>query len=234
MIKQKPCKGINKAIGLGCGNVVISENRKYGLCKSCYINFLLNTDKGQEIMSKSIIKGKQNIKSERRKEIQQLKKDWKIKKKSPIQELQMEINKIIRLIDKGHLCISELTPLGVKYDAGHFFSVSGHSTLRFHLFNIYAQSVRGNQHKYGNGAGYSLGLSTTFGNNHLEYVLSLPIKHTILKLSTFEMEGKIKIARQIIKEIELEIKKRDFDRPFTTEERLILRAKYQKKLAIYE
>lgn len=57
MIKEKKCKGINKAISFqGCGKLVNVAFRKYGLCSSCYAEFLTDTEVGKVILFKTINK----------------------------------------------------------------------------------------------------------------------------------------------------------------------------------
>jgi len=165
-------------------------------------------------------------KSLRIKEKKQLKEqvktlsDWK-------KELQKEINIIVRLIDKGHLCISSRKPLKDKADAGHFMSVGSNPSIRFNLFNIYAQSVHSNQYKSGDILNYIDGLKQEFGQEHLDYVLDLKNKYPVLKLTEFEIKEKIPIARGIIKWLKLQ------DRKFTNQERLTLRKEFNLKLQIY-
>ncbi len=53
--KQKPCKGIGKAKGFdGCGKE--TYKRTYGLCPSCYADWLLSTPEGKEKLTKATIK----------------------------------------------------------------------------------------------------------------------------------------------------------------------------------
>ena len=57
MIKEKKCKGQNKAISFnGCGKNVNVAFRKYGLCSSCYAEFLTETEAGKIIMQKAVLK----------------------------------------------------------------------------------------------------------------------------------------------------------------------------------
>ncbi|CAG0925529.1 unnamed protein product [Notodromas monacha] len=76
---------------------------------------------------------------------------------------QQVFNKWIRLRDANQGCISCGTPLGSKYDAGHFWSAGGHSSVRFHPDNVHAQCVACNQHKHGNLIAYQKGLIAKIG-----------------------------------------------------------------------
>jgi len=42
----KICKGTGKAKGHGCGQ--LSNNRKFGLCPSCFADWVLHTENGQQ------------------------------------------------------------------------------------------------------------------------------------------------------------------------------------------
>jgi len=120
-------------------------------------------------------------------------KDWKIEKsvikeklktKSDYEkELQKEINTIVRLIDKGSFCHSTKKPLNDKYDAGHFYSVGSNNSIRFNLFNIYAQSVYANQYLSGDQINFLNVLSEVYGEEHKEYVLSLKGLYSYVKLT---------------------------------------------------
>jgi len=141
-------------------------------------------------------------------------------------DLQKEINLIVRLIDFNHPCISSGRPLGKSYDAGHFLGRQAFPEVRYHLMNIYAQSVEQNQHKSGNVIGFMDGLQQVFGKDHLEAVMALK-SHSALRITIEELKEKISIARSIVKWIKLQ------DREFTTIERLELRKKFNEQLGLY-
>jgi len=144
--------------------------------------------------------------------------DWK-------NDLQKEINAIIREIDKGHGCIATGSHSGQQH-AGHYFSVGANSTLRFHLENIWLQSMHSNSWKGGDTIRYQEGIITLYGKNYLDYLNSLQsIKP--LQLSKSDIEEKIPIARGILKWLKLQ------NRKFTNEERLELRIKFNKEIGIY-
>lgn len=141
-------------------------------------------------------------------------------------ELQKEINSIIREIDKSHPCISSQRPLGKSYDAGHLFGRQSNPHIRYHLFNIFAQSVHDNQWKSGNPLDFVEGIEFTFGKDIKDYCLSLKGLPD-LKLSIEEIKEKIPIARGIVKWLKLQ------DRKFTTSERIELRMKFNHEIGIY-
>jgi len=119
-------------------------------------------------------------------------------------------------------------PLNDKFDAGHFFSVGSNNSIRFNLFNIYAQSVYANQYLSGDQINFLNVLSDVYGEEHKEYVLSLKGLYAYVKLSIEDLKEKIVIARQIVNEL----KKADLIYP--TKARLELRKKYNERLGIYK
>ena len=120
---------------------------------------------------------------ESRKKKKELKE--KIKTKSDYErDLQKEINAIVRLIDKGHVCISSGRPITEKQtNAGHLRSVGSNPSIRFHLFNIWAQSIEHNQHKGGMPLEMTEGIECTFGPEIKERCLGLIKQYTVLKLT---------------------------------------------------
>lgn len=152
---MKPCKGINKGKGYGCGKVV--SHRVYGLCPECFKSWLFNTSAGElEIQKRSIKAKKDRIKQERKrikkkKEELMTVQDW-------LKIAQQAFNAYIRERDKGQKCISCDNKLTGKFDAGHYYSAGGHYSLRFHENNVHGQCVACNQHKHGNLQRYREGI----------------------------------------------------------------------------
>jgi hypothetical protein len=142
-------------------------------------------------------------------------------------DLQKEINSIVRAIDAGHPCISSQRPLGKSFDAGHMYSRGSNPHIRYHLFNIFAQSVHDNQWKSGNQLDFVDGLEKTFGSTIKDYCLSLKGLPE-LKLSIIDIKEKIPVARGILKWLKLQ------QRSFTTEERISLRRQFNNELGIYK
>ena len=145
--------------------------------------------------------------------------DWK-------NDLQKEINAIIREIDKGHGCIATGSHQGQQH-AGHYISIGANSTLRFHLENIWLQSMHSNSWKGGDTLRYQEGIINLYGKDYLEYLNSLQ-SLKLLQLSINDIKDKIPIARSILKWLKLQ------NRKFTIQERLELRAKFNKEIGIYE
>lgn len=142
-------------------------------------------------------------------------------------DLQKEINAIVRQIDKDHPCISSQRNLGKSFDAGHLYSRGSNPHIRYHLFNIFAQSVHDNQYKSGNQLDFVSGIELTFGKDIKGFCLSLKGLPE-LKMSIEQIKEKIPIARGILKWCKLQ------DRKFTTQERISLRTEFNQKINIYK
>jgi hypothetical protein len=144
-------------------------------------------------------------------------------------KLEYEINRMVRILDRGHNCISSNEPLGFdirKYHAGHFYAIGGNNQIRFHLFNIFGQSVDQNTDKDGNHSDYKIFLKEVFGKEIQEYCISLK-GLPALNLSKEEIKEKTIIAKRIIKWLDLQ------DRKFSNSERIELRRKFNQELEIY-
>lgn len=141
-------------------------------------------------------------------------------------ELENQINGIIRLIDKGHLCICRQKPMKIA-TAGHLWSVGSNETLRFHLLNIWAQDYDSNGASGGEPVEFKAGLISLYGPEFFTRLESLK-SHPPIKLTAPEIKEKISICRGIQKWLKLQ------DRKFTLSERVELRQEFNKKIGIYE
>lgn len=153
----------------------------------------------------------------------------RIQQENMFKTLQDLINKIVRLIDRGHECISSGTAYG-KYqvDAGHYFSVGSNASLRYNLLNIFAQSRSDNDRKGGKGSNYGLRLKEVFGSDVRDEIEGLVSKYPLLKLTKEEAYEACKKARIIIKGLE------SVDNKFSTEMRISLRKRLNLELGIYK
>ncbi len=146
--------------------------------------------------------------------------DWENK-------LQVQINTIVRLIDKGQNCIScngDTTP-----QAGHYHSVGANNSLRFNLHNIHIQDTNCNMHKSSNIIEYNAGLKKIYGEaykNYVEIELRAIYKH--IKLSIDEIREKMFLCKQIAKELKLT------NSVYNSQERIGLRDKLNSRISIYE
>ena len=200
-------------------------------CKVCGDGFVPKRSTLEQVCSIdcAIILGKSKVKKEvlakNKKETSILREklktlsEWK-------KDLQVEINSIVREIDKGCPCIATNSFDGKK-NAGHYISVGSNQTLRFHLENIFIQSEHSNSWKSGDTIRYQEGIKKTFGVDYMEYMNGLQQIQPI-QLTIDDVKEKIPIARGLLKWLKLQ------DRKFTTEERISLRKEFNKTLGIYE
>lgn len=201
-------------------------------CRECLGQFIPMTSLHVYCSVPCSVKGTQKKREEKEA------KAWAVKKKAWgedlkthsdwSKELQTEINTIARLIDKDSLCVSSLTKLNDKFDAGHRFSVGAFPQLRFNLFNIHAQSVHQNQYLSGNPDGYDHGLSCLYGDEYLQDVHDLRTKYKTLKLSIPELIDAKSKAKKIIKEL------KPLDLVYPAKVRIELRRKFNLKIGIYK
>lgn len=222
----KKCISCKQELSFNLRNGIKVYNQKYGYGINCCLNSFLSSDdpKAQKIRNQAIIQGIKNI--EKQKVIKTKEQKESLKTLSNYKnDLQKEINQIVRLIDKGWPCIAT-NVLNGKKNAGHYISVGSNDTIRFHLENIWLQSEHSNMWKSGDTLRYQEGIERLYGKEYLERLNSL--KNTPpIKLSKEEIKDKISIARGIVKWLIIQ------DRQFTPSERLELRKEFNKKLGIY-
>jgi len=170
-IKERKCKGNGKAFGFGCGNP--SKFRKYGLCQSCYRDWLLNSEEGKETLSKNIISAKSKVKRDRHKEDIKAKKEFKEKNKSIaalILEARKPFQQWIRMRDANNACISCGTVNSELIDAGHFKKAELYTGMIFDERNCFSQCRKCNTYLNGNEGEYRKRLIERFG---MDWVLQL-------------------------------------------------------------
>ena len=122
-------------------------------------------------------------------------KEWKAEKKvlkdklktysDHVKELQVIVNKYVRLRDKDKGCISCGTTLIGKFDAGHYYSAGGNPELRFNTDNIHGQCVYCNQHRHGALLDYTERLPNRIGLCRFEELKKLrgkPMKYSVPEL----------------------------------------------------
>lgn len=201
--KPKPCKGTGKAIGQGCGIPKILH--KFGLCPSCFKNWLFDTYEGSKYRESIQIRAKKEVQKQERKAFTQKKEENRSKAYFE-KQLQTEINTIVRLIDAEKGCIScnhgWNSPFTRQAHAGHRISVGSNPTLRYNVFNIFKQCSICNNILSANEREYDKGIVKIYGPGMLDFIRSLPGRFDALHLSTDELKESILIARKIIKEIQ--------------------------------
>lgn len=164
-IKEKPCKGINKArIVKGCGKLTLY--RTFGLCNNCLSDFLFNSDAGKVIFNKINLK----VKSDKEKAF---KSDLRAKLKTIGEykaEARKSFQKWIRLRDIDKPCISCNSTTADTFDGGHFYKAEVYSGLIFNENNCHKQCRKCNRFMNGNELNYRKGLIERYG---IDYVTNL-------------------------------------------------------------
>jgi len=145
-------------------------------------------------------------------------------------DLQIEVNKIVRLIDEKCNCISCDIDYG-HFQAGHYRSVGGWDNLRFNLHNNFRQCAQCNNPKSGNLVYYREGVVKTFGDLQMAYMDDLNVMYPSVKLNKDELLDATKTAKKIVKELTQLNKSAKL--PRSTSERIYLRTKYNGELNIY-
>jgi hypothetical protein len=145
-------------------------------------------------------------------------------------DLQIEVNKIVRLIDQDCTCISCGIGSG-QFQAGHFRSCGGWDNLRFNLHNIFNQCSQCNNNKSGNPIRYRENIITLFGESQINYMDDLNVIYPSIKLNKNELTDATKTAKKIVKELTQLNKSAKL--PRSTTERIYLRTKYNGELGIY-
>jgi hypothetical protein len=144
--------------------------------------------------------------------------------------LQIEVNKIVRLIDAECTCISCGSGTGQNH-AGHFRAVGGWDNLRFNLHNIFNQCSQCNNNKSGNPIRYRENIITLFGESQINYMDDLNVIYPSIKLNKNELLDATKTAKKIVKELTQLNKSAKL--PRSTAERIYLRTKINSELGIY-
>ena len=216
--KPKSCKGTGIAKGSGCGK--LSNNRKYGLCPTCKIDWAMNTEKGKEWLKKQTAYKMKSNEKEKKKE-DRLKKslnvDWGKK-------LQTEINSIVRTIDKGLTCLAR-NQRG-QIHAGHIFARGGNQTIRYNLHNIHRQSAQSNHHQNDDGL-LREGLKNEYGEKYFEFISELR-QTPALEFSNSEFRDITKKARVVLKDL------KEQDKIYSLSERIEMRNRINIELKIYD
>jgi hypothetical protein len=137
-------------------------------------------------------------------------------------------NQIVRNIDTNFPCISSNRNTGQMH-GGHLFPTSSSPEIRVNLFNIWKQSAGDNTYKSGNINDYRANLVKILGEEVSSYIFSIPTLYGALKLSSYELQDRIKMAKQIIKE-----QNEGLHIAVNTVDRVVIRKYLNERLAIYK
>jgi hypothetical protein len=195
-IKEKPCKGINKArMVKGCGKMTLY--RTFGLCSSCLSDFLFNSDAGKVVFNKINLK----VKSDKAKAF---KSDLRAKLKTIgeyKQEARKSFQKWIRLRDSDKPCISCDTNKAKDWHGSHYFPANLYSGLIFDENNVHKSCDYCNVFLHGNILGYRKGLIKRYG---IDYVEKLEAKSDINRVKKYTKE------ELIAKKLQYDIKIKEY------------------------
>ena len=202
-------------------------------CKSCGKNF----EPSNTIQSVCGLQCALKVSAAKTKQKEVAKKKLNLKLKESLKtlgdykkELQIEVNKIVRLIDEGCKCLA-CGVTNAKFDASHFRGVGAWDNLRFNLHNIYSGCARCNTYQNGNLIKFREGIIETFGDSQMAFMDDLNVIYPIVKLNKDELSERTKTAKKIVKEL-IELNKSD-KLPRNAEDRIALRTKYNWELEIY-
>lgn len=223
MKSTKICKGINKAHGFdGCGEEVEAKSRKYGLCPSCFWNWMQDTPEGKDHYENQfqhkVTKVKNTKEKERSKKAKIALTDWRKK-------LQTKVQEIVRLIDIGLPCLARNYHANQMH-GGHVFSKGSNSTIALNLHNIHRQGAQSNHFQNDDGL-LREGVAREYGEEYMNFISELRQSPT-LKLTNLEYYEKYKLAC----EVSNLLKKRG--QRFETDERIQMRNEINQLLGIYE
>lgn len=173
---------------------------------------------------------REKVAKKKQAEKKQADKIWKIKKAELTDNttnwqarLQVEINKIVRLIDKGLPCLARKK--GGKMHAGHVFSRGSNIPIRYNLHNIHRQNAQSNHFQNDDGL-LREGLVDEYGQEYMNFISELR-RTPVLKYKDFEYEEFTKNAREIVKDLA----KRDLK--YSLEDRIKLRNEINIQMEIY-
>ena len=153
--KEKKCKGTGKASGNGCGALTLF--RKYGLCQNCFKNWLLNTENGREMISRTALKSSVKVKKEMKQEATKANREQKEKGKSIaalILESRKPYQQWIRMRDANNSCISCGQITSEIWDSGHFKKAELYTGMIFDERNCSKQCRKCNTYLNGNEGEY--------------------------------------------------------------------------------
>lgn len=140
-------------------------------------------------------------------------------------ELQDEVNLIVRLIDKDLPCLAK----GIyanQFHAGHIFSRGSNQTIRYNLHNIHRQSAQSNHFQNEDGL-LREGLVKEYGQNYMDFI------------SELRRTPKLEFNNQEFHEITLKArlisaKLKKADKVYNLNQRIELRNQINIELGIYQ
>jgi hypothetical protein len=152
------------------------------------------------------------------------KADFKEKTSNWKNKLQVEINKIVRLIDKDLPCLARKR--GGKMAAGHVFSRGSSPPIRYNLHNIHRQNTQSNHFQNDDGL-LREGLVNEYGQQYMDFISELR-RTPQLHYKDFEYKEFTKKAQGIV----LSLTKLNLN--YSLKNRILLRNRINEELGIYD
>lgn len=140
-------------------------------------------------------------------------------------ELQDEVNLIVRLLDKDLACLAK----GIyanQFHAGHIFSRGSNQTIRYNLHNIHRQSAQSNHFQNEDGL-LREGLVNEYGQDYMEFISALR-RTPKLEYSNQEFHELTLKARKISSKLT------KLDDVYSLNKRIELRNQINLELGIYQ
>lgn len=116
-----------------------------------------------------------------------------------LKKAQDEVNRYIRLRDKGNDCIACGAPYKPNFQASHYVPRGRSAFLRFHEDNIHSGCVKCNLHESGNTRMFRIGLIKKIGVERVEWLEDNA--RQIKKWDIDELKELIKVYKAKIKEV---------------------------------
>lgn len=211
--KEKKCKGSYKVDHFeGCGKTCTPY--KFGLCRSCFIKWCFDTEKGKEYYNKQ-------FKPAATKKLQSESKQSIINYAG---KLQSKVQEIARLIDLGHKCLAR-NKMALSFDGGHVFGKGSHNECKYNLHNIFAQDSKSNQCTKEDQL-MTEGLRREFGEDYFLFVERLKNKPII-------KHSKPDIAKMYKKACSISNQLRKDGNAYSKADRIKLRNKFNLDIGFY-
>ena len=138
--------------------------------------------------------------------------------------LQTEVNKIVRSIDRSLPCLA--TDTNGQIQAGHIYSRGAHTQIRYNLHNIHRQSAYSNNKQSHDGLMQER-LSEEYGDDYLAFIRDMRGLE-VQKWTVGQLGSALKIARMEFRNLE-----KDETKVFSKERRITLRNQMNIQLGLY-
>ncbi len=199
-----------------CGEPFVpkySSLEKYCGAEDCRVKYALEVVAKQKLAQKKQAEKKWKI---QKADLKESTSNWKHK-------LQVEVNKIVRLIDRDLPCLARKQ--GGKMQAGHIYSRGSNPTVRYNLHNIHRQNAQSNHFQNDDGL-LREGLVNEYGQDYMDFISELR-RTPQLRYKDFEYKELTHNAQQIVSSLI------QLDLTFSLEKRILMRNKINLELGIY-